>query len=147
MAQGDITLYQNFKLKQNNGVDVVDFDTDVIKVMIVASTYTPNYATHEFISEISANEVAAGSSYSAGGPALAGVTMSLVGGLAVFDATDLVVALDATGFTDGFYIIFYKDTGTPATSRVIALGELGSNRSVQGGALNLNWNANGILRF
>lgn len=147
MAQGDITIYQQFKVNQHNGVDVVDFDTDTIKVMVLASTYTPNYATHNFISEANSNQVSAGASYSAGGPALANKSLALVGSLAVFDADPIVIALDATGFTDGFYIVFYKDTGVAATSRIIALGELGSNRSIQGGALNLNWNVNGIIRF
>jgi len=147
MAQGDITIYQQFKLKQNNGVDVVDFDNDTIRVMIVTSAYTPDYVTHNFISEIDANEVATGSSYSAKGPAITTPSMAIVGGLAVFDGDPITVALDGTGFTNGFYIIIYKDTGVDTTSRVIALGELGANRSVVGGALNLNWNVNGILRF
>ena len=147
MAAGDITIFQQFKLNQNNGTDVIDFDTDNIKAMLVKSTYTPDAANHNFISQVNANEVSTGSSYSAGGPALAGVTLSLVGGNARFDANDVTIAQDGTGFTDAFYVVFYKDTGVAATSRVIAYGELGANKSIQTGQLVLQWNANGILEF
>ena len=147
MAVGDISIFENFKLNQHNGVDVVDFDTDTLKVMLVKSTYTPNLAAHNFISDINANEVIAGSSYLAGGPVMAGATLSLIGGNAVFDANDIVVDMDASGFTDAFYIIFYKDTGLAATSRVVAMGEFGADKGVQAGALTMSWNANGILSF
>lgn len=147
MAAGDITLFQPFKLAQNNGAESIDLDTDDIRVMVLASTYTPDFVDHDFISDMDANEVAAGTSYSAGGIALAGKSMAISGGNAVLDATDLVIAQDATGFTDGFYVVFYKYNAVNTAARVIALGELGANKSIQGGPLTFNWNAAGILAF
>lgn len=147
MAAGDITLFQPFKLAQNNGVEPIDMDTDDLRIMLLKSTYTPDFVNHAFISSMDANEVAAGTSYTAGGIALAGKTMALVGGNAVLDANDVVIAQDATGFTDAFYVAMYKYNAVNTAARVIALGELGANKSVQGGPLTLNWNVAGILAF
>lgn len=147
MAAGDITLFQQFKLAQNNGVEPIDLDTDDIRVMIVKSTYTPDFVNHAFISSVDANEVAAGTSYSAGGVALAGKSMAIATGNAVLDATDMVIAQDATGFTDGFYVVFYKYNALNTAARLIALGELGANKSIVGGPLTFNWNVAGILAF
>jgi hypothetical protein len=139
-------LYDNFKLKQNNG-NAIDLDTDSIKCMLVKSTYTPAAATHDFIDDVNAEEVAAGASYSAGGPALAGKTMTLAGGVATFDANDVTIAQNASGFTDARYAVLYQDSGVAGTSKLIAYADLGGNKSIQGGDLTLQMDAAGIITF
>jgi hypothetical protein len=64
MAEGDITFYNNFKEQMFSGL--LDFDTDVIKCMLVSS-YTPNIDTHVNYASVSASEYGAGSGYTVGG--------------------------------------------------------------------------------
>lgn len=113
---GTPVVYPQFKLKQNNG-NAVDLDTDTIKVMIVNSTYVYS-AAHDFIDDASANQVS-GTNYTAGGTAIAGVTLALDGSTAEWVHNDITWLQSAGGFSNGRTYIWYKDTGTPATSPLI----------------------------
>lgn len=86
----------------------IDYTADTIKMALVSSSYTPNLNTHDFWNDVSANVVGtpqtlAGKSTSAGIANCSDVTFSAVAG----------------GSTVA-YIVLYKDTGTPATSQLIA---------------------------
>jgi len=109
-------VYPQFKLKQNNG-NAIDLDTDTIKVMIVTSAYTYS-AAHDFIDDANANQVS-GTNYTAGGTAIAGVTFALDGDNAEWVHNDITWSQHASGFTNGRTFIWYKDTGSAATSPVI----------------------------
>lgn len=54
----------------------IDFDTDSIKIMLTTSTYTPNFATHAYKSDVT-NEVT-GTGYTATGQVLSTPTMAYV---------------------------------------------------------------------
>jgi len=153
MAAGDVTAFDKWLAAQADAATLsgspVDFDTDTIKIVVLDSTYTPDTSdtsVTEHFDDISAKEVATATSYT--GPiTLASSTVTLTTGKTTFDAADVTIASDAGGFTDGRYIVFYKDTGTPATSPLIAVGDLGSNQSIVTGALLLTWGANGIITW
>jgi hypothetical protein len=148
MAAGDITLFKKFKLNQNNGVGAIDLDTDTLKLMLTTATYVANMDTDEFVSTPVTNQVALGTAYVTGGPTLATVTFAVSGEYAVLDAADLVIARDAAaGFADARWGVLYKATGVNGTSRLIALLDLGSAKSIIDGALTFQWNASGIIRF
>lgn len=110
------TVYPNFKLNQNNG-NAIDLDTATIKVMIVTNSYTPATAD-AFITAASSNQVT-GTNYTAGGTAISGVTLALDGTNAEFVHNDITWLQSVGGFINGRYFIWYHDTGTPATSRLI----------------------------
>lgn len=112
---GTPVVYNQFKLKQNNG-NAVDLDTDTIKVMIVTNSYVPSQS-HAFKSDIT-NEVS-GTNYAAGGTAIAGVTLALDGGTVEWVHNDITWAQNAGGFSTGRTFIWYKDTGVAATSPLI----------------------------
>lgn len=86
----------------------IDWDTDSIKIGLLSAGYTPNLATHRFVSDLGANVVARSA-------ALGGKTVT--GGVA--DATDITL-VGITGAQVTRYAV-YKDTGSDATSRLIAL--------------------------
>ncbi len=136
-------IYNNFKkLIMNGGIDL---DTDTIKVMLVTSSYSPNQDTHDFIDDVSANEVS-GTGYTAGGQALANkaVTADNTDNEGVFDADDpswTTATITARG------AVFYKDTGTPSTSPVIAYMDFGSDKSSSAGTFTIALNAEGILNL
>jgi hypothetical protein len=114
---GTPTVYANFKLKQNNG-NAIDLDTDTIKVMIVTSAYTPSASAHATKADVT-NEVS-GTNYTARGTAITGVTLSLSGTTALWVHNDITWTQSAgAGFSNGRTYIWYKDSGTDATSPLI----------------------------
>jgi len=82
--------------------------TDTIKVALATSSYTPNLSTDEFLSDLGATTV--------GTAQTLGSKTSTAG---VFDAADITyTALSGSAVS---YIVIYKDTGSSATSPLIAL--------------------------
>jgi hypothetical protein len=86
----------------------IDWDTDSIKIALLSAGYTPNLATHKFVSDLGANIVARSA-------ALGSKTVTA----GVADAADITFS-GVTGAAVTRYAI-YKDTGTDTTSRLIAL--------------------------
>lgn len=85
----------------------IDWTNDTIKLALVDNTYAENLATHQYVTDLGAHIVARS-------PVLAGKTST--GGVA--DASDLVIG-GVSGPTIEAYVV-YQDTGTDATSRLIA---------------------------
>jgi hypothetical protein len=98
------------KAKQALIAGDIDLDADTIKAVFVdGADYTPNLATHQFLSSIPAGARVATSG------ALQNKTVTD----GVFDAADIVVA-SVSG--DQFeYIVLFKDTGAEGTSRLLLL--------------------------
>lgn len=98
------------KAKQGLIDGSIDLDTDTIKAVFVdGADYTPNLATHEFLSSIP----------SGGRVAVSGALQNKTVTDGVFNADDITVASVAG---DQFeYIVLYKDTGVEGTSRLILL--------------------------
>lgn len=140
MAEGDITFYN--KYKESVVAGTVDWDADTIRVMLLDDNYTPNIDTHEFIDDVSADEIVA-SGYTAEGEALASKTNVVDTGndRTDVDAADVTWSSLATA-TIGFAVI-HQDTGTPGTSVLICYMEISTNSN--GGDYTLQWNATGIF--
>lgn len=105
--------------------------TDTFKMALLASTYTPDFDVHDNFDDVSAHEVA-GAGYTAGGKALTTktVTQDNVNNRGVFDCDDVQWA--ASTLAGVRYGAIYKDTGTPSTSKLIALIDFTANRSSSG---------------
>lgn len=118
-------IYDSFRRNQHQAAafDLEDDVTYTFKIAIVAAGYTPNQNTHVFFSSVT-NEVT-GTGYTGGGNAVANPLISMDGaGLVTFDADDPAPwAQNAGGFTDGRRFILYADSGTPATSPLIAYSD------------------------
>ncbi len=123
----------------------IDLDTDTIKVMLLSSSHTQDQDNHEFIDDVSANEVS-GTGYSAGGATLGSktVTQDNTDDEGVFDAAD--VTWGSSTIT-ARYAAIYKDTGTPSTSPIIAIIDFGENKTSSAGNFTIQWNAEGILNL
>jgi hypothetical protein len=87
----------------------IDWTTDNIKVVLVDNSYTPNTSTDQYLSTILAGWRVDTSAN------LSSKTVS--GGVA--DAADETIS-NVSG-NDIYYIVIYKDTGTEATSPLIAV--------------------------
>ena len=138
-------VYPQFKLKQHNG-NGINLASATIKVMIVTSAYTFSNA-HQFRSDIT-NEVS-GTNYTAGGTAISGVTLGLSGGTVQWIFNDITWLQSAGGFSTGRQFVWYEDTGTAATSKLImcqteasdfgnVAGDLILDSSQVSGALNIS---------
>lgn len=123
----------------------IDLDTDTIKVMLLNNSHSQDQDNHEFIDDVSANEVS-GTGYTAGGATLANksVTQDNTDNEGVFDADD--VSWSSSTIT-AYYAAIYKDTGTPGTSPIIAILDFGGAKTSSGGTFSIQWNAEGVLNL
>lgn len=121
---------------------LIDFDTDVIKVMLCTSTYTPNQDTHQFKSSVT-NEVT-GTGYTAGGATLGTPTMTYTAGTNVlmFDGAD--VSWASSTITARYAVIYDSSPGTDATRPLIAYVDFGADVSSTAATFSITWDAAGI---
>jgi hypothetical protein len=112
----------------------VDWVGDTIKLALVSTAYTPNTATHQYLSDLGANtlgtdQTLAGKSATAGVCKASAVTWSGTPG---------------TG-TVG-YLVAYKSTGVAGTSILVALLDTGAVNGGASGAISLALNG-GTVTF
>ena len=144
-----VNLFNEYGKGQNDHVAggyPVDLDTDTIKVALITSAVAPNLDTHTHWSDLSANEVS-GTGYTAGGETLAGKTVTRSAAVTTFDCADITWAQNGAGFSNARHAIFYKDTGTPATSPLIATSDFGADKGNVTNQLVLQIDAAGLLTF
>lgn len=135
------TAYGNAALGFAKGE--IDFDTAVVKVMLVASTYTPNANTHVYKSDVTGEVTGAG--YTAGGVTVASLTSAYDAAnfRAEVDGADVTWTALATTFR---YAVMYVDTGTATTSRLLQYIDFGADQTVNGDTT-LQWSAEGFLHL
>lgn len=96
------------KAKEGLLEGLFDLTDNTIKIALVKNTYTVNLSTHEFLSSISEDLVAATTSLLTGKTTASGI----------FDADNITV--ENYGNSGFAYLVLYKDTGVRATSRLLA---------------------------
>lgn len=123
----------------------VNLATDTIKLMLLTSSHTPDADAEVFIDDVSANEVGASGTYSAGG-----VTLTWTGSTddtddeGVGDATD--VSITSATITARYGVV-YKDTGTPGASPIICVIDFGSDQTSTAGTFAITFASEGILNL
>jgi hypothetical protein len=88
----------------------INWLSDTIKCVLVSNSYTPNLATHQYLSDIPSSARVKISSAFTNKTATNGVC----------DADDITLTSVPSG-QNVTYVVIYKDTGTDSTSRLIAL--------------------------
>lgn len=107
----------------------VDLIADNIKVLFYAGSFS---STHEFVGDLTGASIVARSGNLAG--------KSVTGG--VFDANDITItAVSGSAFT---HVILYKDTGSDATSVLVAEFTVASF-APGGGDVNVIFNVSGLF--
>lgn len=136
--------FNKHKQRQGGG-NAVDFSTsgDTLKLAILKDTWTPDRVNPEFMSDVVAHEAAG---YVR--PTCASKTWTVNGSNEyVFDAADVTIAQNVAGFADGRYVILFRDNGAgDASNDLVAYEDMGSNKSIQGGPLELQ-SPNGFFKF
>ena len=133
-------IYNQGKTEQANGG--WDWLTDDIKVALVTDGYSPDKDADLDFADISDEVVGAG--YTAGGESLASktVTKDDANDRATYDADD--VTWSSATITARAAVV-YRDTGTPATSPLIAYIDFGEDFSKVGEDFVIEWASTGIL--
>lgn len=120
-------LYGKGKEKLLSGS--INLPSDTIKAALVSSSYTPNFSTHEFYSDISANVLDT--------PETLGSKTVTLG---VFDAADPTFVAVAAGST-AKAVVLYKDTGLASSSPLLAYIDTitGFPLATNGGDVAIQW--------
>lgn len=138
-------VYNNYKARMLGLGTMIDLDGDTIKLALLTSSYTPDQDAHDFFDDVSANEVSASGSYSAGGATLSvTITQDNTDDEGVFDATD-VSFTSAT--ISARYAVIYKSTGVSSTSPLICLIDFGSTQTSTAGTFAITFASEGILNI
>jgi hypothetical protein len=123
----------------------INLATDTVKLMLLTSSHTPDVDAEVFIDDVSANEISASGSYSAGGVTLTkSSSTDDTDDEGVFDATDVSIT---SATISARYAAIYKDTGTPSTSPIICVIDFGSTQTSTGGTFAITFAAEGILNL
>ena len=108
-----------------------DLTDNNLKIALVKNTYTVNLSTHEFLSSISEDSVAATTSLLSGKTIASGI----------FDADNITIEdYGTSGFA---YLVIYKDTGVRSTSRLLAYIDTATGLPIAASAspisITINW--------
>ena len=149
MAQGDMIVFDAGMVNLGNSWNV---GSDTWGYGIVDNTTVPTRDTSDptwgagGTTNFLANQVATGGTSYTGPVALAGASWSEAAANTFrLDFTDpATLAQDASGFTDGYWMIIYNNTD--ANDDCLCAIDLGGPISLVGGSLDVNFNANGILQ-
>ena len=121
----------------------IDYLSDTIKVLLCASSYTPDQDAHVFKASVT-NEVT-GTGYTAGGATLANKTLAYTAGTNVikFDADDVVWS---NSTITARYAVIYDDTpATDATKPLLAYVDFGADVVSSSGSFTITWDAAGLM--
>ena len=120
----------------------IDLDTDVLKVMLCTSAYTPNQDTHQYKSSITGEVV--GTGYTAGGATLTSPTVVYTAGTNTFvlDAAD--VSWPTSTITARYAVIYDSSPASDATRPLIAYVDFGADVVSTAGTFSITWDAAGI---
>lgn len=145
MAAGDIKWFAQALLDM--GKKLHDLSADTLKLGIITSAVTPSLSTSDprwgagGSTNLSTNQVATGGTSYTGPQTLASVTWTSVSNVPTLRATDVSLAQDASGFTNGRWGIIYNDTD--AGKRCLGFVDFGSDRSLATGSLTVNFGGAG----
>ena len=123
----------------------IDWDTDVIKVLLTTVTYVPAQDTEQYKSSVT-NEVT-GTGYTATGATLASKTVTYTAGTNVhmLDAADTQWATST--ITARVAVIYDSSPATDATRPLIGYQLSDADIVSSGGNFDIVWNASGIIQI
>ena len=126
------------------GGTIVHLINEDIKLLLVDETYVFDPTTQYNLDDIA--EEVTGTGYTTGGKSLS--NKSVTGypdeGLSVYYADDVVWTSSSIR---AYGAIMYQNTGTPATSKLIAYFDFGGPKVTTNEAFSVRWGEEGILKF
>lgn len=129
-----------------DGTDVIDWNTDIIKVSLHDSTYVPDRDVHDYHNDAT-NELAAAGGYTAGGNAITTPTVT-------FDSATDEIRLDhddpswASATFTARTAVWYKDKGGVSTADpLIGYLPFGADQTVSSGTFSIALDATGAFKL
>ena len=116
-------------------------EAETHKTLMVTNSETPNFDTHDFRNDITAE--VSGTGYSTGGIALTSTEITLSGGTLTFDAADS--AWPSSTITAARAAVHCFNVGTAATDPLVYLINFGADVSTSSGTLTIQYPAGGIF--
>jgi hypothetical protein len=142
MAVGDITWFRAGLLAI--GTKLINLSADTIKLGLIKSAANSGIDPTNILADprwgaggttnLATSQVNTGTSYANGGPTLT-KTFELRANVPTLRGDIVTIAQDASGFTNARWGILYETV----TLRAIAFVDLGTDRSVVGGELKIDW--------
>lgn len=145
MAQGTLTLFEEFSLYIGDGSH--DLNTDTFKLALINNTTVPTAAT--LTPDFADFTEVTGTGYTAGGETLT-ITWTEAGGTATFDSTtNPSWTQNGAGPTDIYYAIIYNTSHT-GTNDAVAFIDMTADAgvtpiSLQDGDISITFDASGIF--
>jgi len=124
----------------------IALNTATIKAMLLTSSHATNIDTQHYVSDINSNEVS-GTNYTAGGIEVTGksVTLDTANDCAVFTAGNVTFAnITASSVR---YLALYADGGSPSSSILLCIIDLGKTYNLTSVDFTIEWNSNGIIKI
>lgn len=145
MATGTMKWFAQGLLDLGNKIH--DMDGDDWRLGIVTSSTVPSLSTAAphwggtGTTNFATTQVATGGTSYTGPQVLAGESWALISNVATFGADEVVLAQDASGFTNGAYGIIYNNTD--ANKRAVGFVEISSagTASLVSGSLTIRFNS------
>lgn len=122
-----VSWYDSFAVNKSNGA--IDLDSDTFKVALMTSSHAFN-AAHSAWADVSANEIAAGNGYTAGGQALTSVTFTQTAGVATFDADNPEWIASGGAMATSSSAVVYSATG----GELVCSIDFGEDKTPEDGA-------------
>jgi hypothetical protein len=114
-----------------------------VDVAMITDSATPDFTTHDFWSDLEANEVS-GTGYTAGGAALTSTEITLASGVLTYDAAD--VSWTSSTIANAMAGVGYFDRGGATTAdELMFLSDFVTAASTTNGTFTIQWNASGIF--
>jgi hypothetical protein len=114
----------------------VDLDTDTIKFILLTSSYTPSQGSHQFRSDLGANEATGGSGYSSPGFTLASKALAVATLTLSWDAADISQAITGGPFAFRYGAWFKSRGGASSADELISYVDFGA-QSITDATLNI----------
>ncbi len=136
------------KAKAQIGQGAFNWLSDVFRWMLLTDAHTPDFDLHDFVDDVSAQEVSVGG-YARQTVTSPAVNEDTAGDEAEYDCADPTFSSLASGETIGFSAI-YKQVGgsdaTPADDRLLVLHDL-TDTPTNGGDVTLQVDAEGAFKI
>ena len=145
MATGDVKWFAQGLLDLGNKIHNLSSDTFMLGIVTSATTPAIGTAAPHWggtgTTNFATNQVATGGTSYTGPKTLASVSWSIVSNEPTLRATDISMAQDASGFTNGLYGIIFNNTD--ANKRALGWVDFGTARSLVTGSLLIDWGGAG----
>lgn len=126
------------------GDGTLDMDNDSFKLALLDNTHVFS-ATDTQFSDVSADEIAAGNGYTAGGDTLTTVTYAQTAGVVKFDADDVVFTASGGPLATSRFAVLYDDT--TVSDLLLGLIDMDGDKTPgDGDSLTIQWDGgNGLF--